>query len=77
MGRENVQSEEDTGTHRLLTTQEVSEYIRVSTHTLERWRLNPQVEGPPVIRIGPRVYRYDQADLDKWIRSSRIPQTKG
>lgn len=53
----------------LLTPAEAAEYLRLSKHTLDMWRLEPG-KGPPWIRMGEssssRVF-YRRDDIDKWV----------
>ncbi len=58
----------------LMTTAEASEFLRVSSASLERWRTNGG--GPPFIKVGHRVC-YDRADLEAWLRAQRREHTGG
>lgn len=49
---------------RLMTVEEVSNYLQVPIRTLYRWRV--EGEGPLGIRIGKYV-RYRRSDLDSWL----------
>lgn len=51
---------------RWLTTAEAARYLGCSVRLLENDRVNPQF-GFPFIKIGPRMVRYDQRDLDKFM----------
>ena len=48
----------------LLTVEDAAARLKISKHTLNRWRVTG--EGPPFIKSGPRLVRYDQAALDAW-----------
>jgi len=50
----------------LLTVEDAAARLKISKHTLNRWRVTG--EGPPFIKSGPRLVRYDQAVLDAWAR---------
>ncbi len=51
---------------RLLTTQQLAEYLAVPVATLYSWR--HAGEGPPGFRVGKHV-RYRWGDVDEWVRS--------
>lgn len=51
---------------RLLTIQDVAEYLRVDASTLKRWRRSGGF-CPPLIERGT-VVRWSKADLDLWLR---------
>jgi excisionase family DNA binding protein len=53
---------------RLLTTQQVAEYLAVPIATIHRWRYVGT--GPPAIRVG-RHLRFDPDDLRAWIAERR------
>ncbi|UPT64827.1 MAG: helix-turn-helix domain-containing protein [Hyphomonadaceae bacterium JAD_PAG50586_4] len=63
----------------LLTVEDAAARLKISKHTLNRWRVTG--EGPPFIKSGPRLVRYDQAALDAWAqartRSSTTDHAKG
>jgi excisionase family DNA binding protein len=50
---------------RLLTVDELADYLRISRWTVYRWRSNG--EGPPAVMAGHSV-RYRKADVDKWLQ---------
>ena len=50
----------------LLTVEEAAMRLKISKHTLNRWRVTG--EGPPFIKYGPRLVRYRDAALDEWER---------
>jgi excisionase family DNA binding protein len=49
---------------RLLTVEELAEYLGVPVATLYAWRYHRQ--GPPGFRVGRHV-RYRWADIEEWI----------
>lgn len=58
----------------LLTTEEAALYLRLSPHTLTKWR---QIDyGPKYISLGNRAVRYRVEDLNDYINSSIKEQTK-
>lgn len=58
----------------LLTVEEAAARLKVSKHTLNRWRVTG--EGPPYIKSGPRLVRYEQEAIDHWARDRRRASTK-
>ena len=50
----------------LLTVQQAAARLQISVDTLNRWRITG--EGPPFLKYGPRLVRYDEADLAAWGR---------
>lgn len=51
--------------HRTMNTAAAAEYLDVSEATLKRWR--QAGEGPKFIRLGKKLIKYRQSDLDHWI----------
>lgn len=51
----------------LLTVEEAAARLKISKHTLNRWRVTG--EGPPFIKYGPRLVRYREGALDEWART--------
>ena len=51
-------------TDEILTVEEAATRLRVSKHTLNRWRVTG--EGPPFVKYGPRLVRYVVAAIDEW-----------
>jgi predicted DNA-binding transcriptional regulator AlpA len=49
---------------RLITPEQLAEWLGVSTNTLAQWRVLKK--GPPYAKIVKRV-RYDSADVQRWI----------
>ncbi len=50
---------------RLLTVEELADYLGVPVATLYQWR--HRGEGPPGFRVG-RYIRYQRTDVEQWIR---------
>jgi predicted DNA-binding transcriptional regulator AlpA len=50
----------------LLTVEDAAARLKISKHTLNRWRVTG--EGPPFIKYGPRLIRYVESVLDEWAR---------
>ena len=48
----------------LLTVEEAAVRLKISKHTLNRWRVTG--EGPPFVKYGPRLERYVARKLDAW-----------
>lgn len=48
----------------LLTVEEAALRLKISKHTLNRWRVTG--EGPPFVKYGPRLVRYVDRTLDDW-----------
>ncbi len=48
----------------LLTVEDAAARLKISKHTLNRWRVTG--EGPPFIKYGPRLVRYRQSVLEDW-----------
>jgi excisionase family DNA binding protein len=51
----------------LLTVQQAAARLQISVDTLNRWRITG--EGPPFLKYGPRLVRYDEAELEAWGRA--------
>ena len=51
-------------TDTLLTAEDAAAHLKISKHTLNRWRVTG--EGPPFIKYGPRLVRYLVSALDAW-----------
>ncbi len=57
----------------LLTVDEAAARVKVSKHTLNRWRITG--EGPPFIKYGPRLVRHAQETLDAWAEARQCGST--
>lgn len=55
----------------LLTVEEAAARLKISKHTLNRWRVTG--EGPPFVKYGPRLVRYSSAVLEAWA----VKRTRG
>lgn len=66
MATDNNQRSTPTTTDRLLTVDDVADYLGVPRATLYAWRY--QNAGPPALRVG-RHLRYRRADLDAWVQT--------
>lgn len=53
---------------RLLSMQELSDWLQVPIKTLYDWR--HKGEGPPTIRVG-RHLRFDPADIADWLNARK------
>lgn len=58
--------------NRLLTVQDVADYLGVPVATLYQWRYRR--EGPPGFRVGRHV-RYRQVDVDSWIERQLLNES--
>jgi excisionase family DNA binding protein len=58
----------------LLTVEDAAARLKISKHTLNRWRMTG--EGPPFIKYGPRLVRYEEEMLDAWARDRRRVVTR-
>lgn len=54
---------------KMLSPCEVAEALGVSESTIFRWR--KERTGPPWHRIGPKLVRYSEAELRKWMDESK------
>ncbi|MCU0881461.1 MAG: helix-turn-helix domain-containing protein [Hyphomonadaceae bacterium] len=60
-------------TDNLLTVEDAAARLKISKHTLNRWRVTG--EGPPFVKYGPRLVRYVVATLDDWARDRLFANT--
>lgn len=58
----------------LLTSQEIAELLRVSAHTIKRWRW--EKTGPPHIVIGGLI-RYRRSDVEAYLRENTVEPEEG
>lgn len=56
----------------LLTVEEAAKRLRLSTSTLNKWRVSG--EGPAFVKLGRRVL-YRAADLEAWLQDGRRHST--
>jgi predicted DNA-binding transcriptional regulator AlpA len=57
----------------LLTVEDAAAHLKISKHTLNRWRVTG--EGPPFIKYGPRLIRYLVTALDVWAQDRLYANT--
>lgn len=57
----------------LLDTRMVADQLGMSFHTVSRWRTDG--EGPAFIRVANKV-RYRQSDIDAWLDSQTVSQSR-
>jgi len=57
---------------KLLTVTEVAEWLSVSPKTVYRW---VHEEHVPHLKLG-RVVRFDQKDIERWVKTKRTQPTK-
>jgi hypothetical protein len=55
----------------LADERETARFLRISSACLRRWRARG--EGPPWLRVGERLVRYDLAAVQHWLKG----QTEG
>jgi predicted DNA-binding transcriptional regulator AlpA len=48
-----------------LTSDEAADYFGISSATLRNWRARG--DGPPYIKVNPRVIRYQLLELEAWM----------
>lgn len=56
-----------------LNSHEAAKYLRVGKSTLERWRING--DGPRFYKLGRKIVRYTQDDLDIFQSKSPVFKT--
>ena len=56
-----------------LDTDQVAELLKVAKRTVEDWRVNG--DGPHFCKLGKRLVRYNRADIDAWLASTRAKST--
>ena len=57
----------------LLTVEDAAAHLKISKHTLNRWRVTG--EGPPFIKYGPHLVRYLITALDLWAQERVFANT--
>ncbi len=60
---------------RLLTPEEAAEHLGVGVQLLNDWRYRRV--GPAFCKLGHRTVRYRAADLDAYVRRSRVAPGSG
>lgn len=53
----------------LLTQAEAAKRLGVHVNTLGQWR--KRGSGPKWYRIGPKLIRYDESDVERWIQEMK------
>jgi predicted DNA-binding transcriptional regulator AlpA len=53
----------------ILTEVEIADFLKLSTRTLQSWRVKN--DGPPFIRVG-RAIRYRLRDVVRWIEERTV-----
>jgi hypothetical protein len=53
----------------LVTEVEIADFLKLSTRTLQSWRINN--DGPPFVRVG-RAIRYRLRDVVRWIEARTV-----
>ena len=59
----------------LISERALSRYLDVPRNTLRRWRRLGK--GPPWVRIGVRMIRYDTAHLCRWLEQQQARRALG
>lgn len=57
-------------TSRLLSERQVAERLNISEVTLQEWRCLQK--GPPFIRLGSRMVRYRESDIEAWLVEQEV-----
>lgn len=72
--RSNTSPSDNLSAHeRWLRPAEAANYLGVSASTLAKRRLRG--DGPPFVKVGPRLVSYSKRDLDVWLSSRRRHST--
>jgi predicted DNA-binding transcriptional regulator AlpA len=53
-----------------MNTAAAAEYVGISEATLKRYR--KEGGGPEYIRLGARIIKYRQTDLDRWLIKAKV-----
>ena len=56
----------------LYSVKEACSYLKVSIHTLNKWR--SEKKGPPYIKMG-RYVKYNRESLDRFLKNHEIDPT--
>lgn len=71
----NTKSKSDDG-ERLLDEHEAARLLGISHRTFQRWRVVG--EGPPYLKVGGRLVRYQRATLMEWaMKDARTSTSQG
>ena len=55
---------------KMMTTKEVSKYLRISEAALYEYRRTGT--GPNYVRLNDRLVRYRKSDVDEWLNAKKI-----
>lgn len=66
-GTDGLDMDEPSNLDRLMTVEEVAEYLCIPVNTLYQWR--HKGTGPTAFRVG-RYLRYDPSDVRSWLREN-------
>jgi predicted DNA-binding transcriptional regulator AlpA len=58
----------------LLAVEDAAARLKISKHKLNRWRGTG--EGPPYIKSGPRLVRYEESAIKNWARDRTRASTR-
>ncbi len=68
-----TETDAGTSTRRYLTPREAAAVLGVSRATLRVWR--GRNEGPPAVRAGRRLWRYEERQLYQWMDRQKVVST--
>jgi len=51
----------------LMTVGDVANYLRIKTSTVYEWAANGRLPG---VKVG-RLWRFERAEIEKWVRNNR------
>lgn len=54
------------------STNELAVLARVDPSTVRRWRTSRPPQGPPFVKLSPRLTLYSAADVRSWLKRRRI-----
>lgn len=54
-----------------LSTEEVAKLLGVDPSTIRRWRTARPSQGPPFLRLSPRLTVYNPSDVRRWLKRRR------
>jgi len=54
----------------LMTVGDVAEYLRIKTSTVYEWAASGKLPG---VKVG-RLWRFERAEIEKWVRDNRQGQ---
>lgn len=59
------------------STEELAGLLGVDPSSVRRWRTARPPQGPPFIRLSPRVVRYRPQDVTAWMDTLRVDPSRG